>query len=102
MSRFQWFHEAVLSAGYSVRDYSGRGMTGRMCLGVEIDEGSAFGFMADLLEVVDEDNVGELAKIVREGRMDSMGRGIIVYFPTIVWQDAWDDEDTDQDDDEEE
>lgn len=76
--------EALENAGYTARSYSGRGMYGRNCIGVDlnhagdlfrlgVDVGSALG----LLGAADVDLVAP--------RTDSMGMGIIAYWEWIDW-----------------
>jgi hypothetical protein len=74
--------------GYETRAYSGRGMYGEECLGVEPDDG-----MGHLMQYVLE-NIKEVPKKDRPriaqafGRMqtDSMGLGTIVYFPGVPYK----------------
>lgn len=57
---------------YTPREYSGRGMGGKSCLGVTVDH------VGDLL--------AELPKTaVRSAVQDAMGRGAIVYWPHLPW-----------------
>lgn len=81
-------------AGYTTRAYSGRGMYGAKCLGVPTDE-SLGGVIANIIECMEDpllaafEKVGqceelqEVANAVRRVQTDSLGRGIIVYFPGI-------------------
>ncbi len=68
--------------------YSGRGMFGSTCYGIS-GEGSGAGLVADLIQYAAEiledkeeilEFIDEISSNLRE---DSMGRGIIVYFPNI-------------------
>jgi len=57
---------------YTPREYSGRGMGGKSCLGVTVD------FVGDLL--------AELPKeAIRTAKQDAMGRQTIVYWPHLPW-----------------
>lgn len=72
--------------GRTCRSYSGRGMMGKQCLGVDVD--NVFGFIANLIEDLGEQNCNvafhqELADELREMQTDSMGKGKIVYFPAL-------------------
>lgn len=75
-----------------VPDYSGRCMYGRKCVGVEPEDGGAASTAVDItLELVemlrddpdrydfDFDDLSELSSAMS----DSMGMGVIVYFPSI-------------------
>ena len=69
---------AVLDdAGYDYRSYSGRSMYGKKCVGVDLES------LAMLWDMATE--------LAREGldvpapQTDSMGMGIIAYWPRIAW-----------------
>ena len=71
------------------RSYSGRGMYGRTCLAVTFDDGPGELFSA-LLTVLAETGTtqeacAELADAFRGMRTDSMGRGMVAYFPEIEY-----------------
>lgn len=77
--------------GAELRSYSGRGMYGKQCLGIDMDSMSdAFRFA---LMVQDED----LSVALSNPCFDSMGLGIIVYFPNVEAPEGIED---DEDDDE--
>jgi hypothetical protein len=62
------------AAGYEPDSYSGRGMYGKECVGV---------IVASYAEVA------RAAQIVgREPTTDSMGRGVVAYWPSIAWVDG--------------
>lgn len=66
------------SEGFSPRsDYSGRGMYGKTCAGFDTDDdkGVRLGFL--LHQLMGDDAVN----LVDSVRSDSMGRGMIYYFP---------------------
>jgi hypothetical protein len=82
-------------AGYDPHSYSGRCMYGQQCLAVTLDsETSAYTLFSDVLEYLiscDEDR-DELSYMVaqafRGARDDSMGRGSVIYFPRIAFDEA--------------
>ena len=77
--------------GAELRSYSGRGMYGQECLGIDMDSmADAFRFA---LMVQDED----LSVALSNPCFDSMGMGIIVYFPNVEAPEGIDE---DEDDDE--
>jgi len=84
---------AIEALGIDVRSYSGRGMFGKSCLGVEIDPGDSvteFSLGVDVgiwLQENDEDYNSRDFK----SSSDSMGLGTIVYFPYVPYTE--DDED---------
>ncbi len=75
----------------SIREYSGRGMYGKYCGGIGFEHMSdAFTAFARLgVRVAEEDTdsdvfhdfVSELDSLLRTVATDSMGHGVIVYFP---------------------
>ena len=81
--------EVIEGAGYETRGYSGRAMFGRECLGVEVPSGGLGVFIADVMtEVIDQGDVDrpyEIAEAFRGMAQDSMGRNLIVYFPSTPY-----------------
>ena len=84
------FIELVREAGHDVRKYSGRGMFGKQCIGVEdIPEWT---LAMDLMSIADSDGPrhgdeiqqGDLAEL-RAPSQDSMGLGFILYWPELEW-----------------
>lgn len=83
-----------------VRSYSGRGMYGKECLGVNTD--NVFRTFADisqgihdyiLSEMDDEGNydssIEKLWGLLNNAESDSMGLGSIIYFPKVKWDENW-------------
>jgi hypothetical protein len=72
----------ALEGEFDVRSYSGRGMYGAKCVGVDIDRaGQIMEIAAQLISAgIDVDHVIDLGDQMRE---DNMGRGIIVYWPAL-------------------
>lgn len=65
-------------------DYSGRGMYGKKCVGFTVDDDrEVHRAIIDLLVGCDDDEREDLGKILRGGRVDSMGRSTIFYFPRV-------------------
>lgn len=95
---FKELCELIEAAGYSVRSYSGRGMNGKVCLGIDTDN-TAMTLVLDLIKEAlgsvntscgdrAYESIGEvqdLCDMLKNSRSDSMGRGYIVYFPEIKW-----------------
>jgi len=74
-------------------DYSGRGMYGRTCVGFDLDS------KGDLLNLgASLQANGLLDEFYSSASFDSMGLGIIVYFPGIKCEDGPKDEDEDEED----
>lgn len=73
-------------AGYAPVAYSGRGMFGKRCVGLTTDS-SLQNVLADLVTWMHLTyNTQEIAELIRDLRCDSMGRGIVVYWPSVAWQ----------------
>lgn len=80
----QILSDIIEDAGFDLRtDYSGRGMFGAECIGFTF-EGESMNATADLMAATqgDLDRVQELADALRGAKLDSMGRGSIMYFPS--------------------
>jgi hypothetical protein len=78
--------------GAELRSYSGRGMYGKQCLGIDMDSmADAFRFA---LMIEDED----LTVALSNPCFDSMGLGIIVYFPNVEAPEGIDDDEDDDED----
>lgn len=80
--------------GYVPRDYSGRGMMGKTCLGISTPlDGSVGDIFADIIEHIRNESRGsfldivdvflDIAEAFRDMRQDSLGKGSIIYFPNI-------------------
>ena len=77
-----------------VRSYSGRGMYGKDCLGVDIKRRGLGSLMAAIVrETRDEDEQDIIAAALEGMESDSMGLGMIYYFPDVPY--VGDDEDED-------
>ena len=73
-------------SGYDMRDYSGRGMFGRTCVGIVCY--NPLGVLRDLcVEIVlrasNTDEAAQLMLSLGNPATDSMGMGSILYFPNI-------------------
>lgn len=90
--------EVIESANYEARSYSGRGMYGRECVGIELRQGtSQFGVGVAVANMALTLGYEDLAEDLMDLRVasDSMGLDTIVYFPNVAWPK---DEDGDVDD----
>jgi len=75
------FLDALEQAGYEPRSYSGRGMFGKQCVSVSGDDVSAWEVARALwYNNFDEDDLD-----VPEPRSDSLGLGIVLYWPSYEW-----------------
>ena len=74
--------------GFRARRYSGRAMYGRECVGVDLNHagdlfrvGVELGRLAYEQGRAEDDVLGDL----RSPRTDSMGMGMIAYWPDVEW-----------------
>lgn len=86
------------------RWYSGRGMYGKQCVGVDIDRLSdlvlAFVVVAGRAGYNDDDkDIEAIADLAKGFLTDTMGRGMIVYWPNVAWE-GGNEEPSDTDEDE--
>jgi hypothetical protein len=72
----------------SIRSYSGRGMNGALCLGVEIPRGALFELGYEMARSVYSDCVFADTSIVPAPHTDSMGHDIIAYWPSAKVQET--------------
>lgn len=110
---YKWLIDLLTSLDVRIRSYSGRFMYGKQCLGIEFGGrgdkyDTEYELFGDLLEACldatdDQDNLRELAEIVKGARSDSMGLGMVVYFPRVKWEEYMygDDDDSDEESEDE-
>ena len=74
------------------RSYSGRGMYGKECLGIDVDRLGPFIASIisgtndqDGMQGLDASMIGEIAEAFERMATDQMGMGTIVYFPDIPY-----------------
>lgn len=84
--------DLIERAGEEPQSYSGRGMYGRKCVGVVCK--NAFDMLADISDAaigVGDDDDGHDSvlyawiRLMRRTQQDSMGRDIIIYWPSVEW-----------------
>ncbi len=100
--------EMLEEFGIETRSYSGRGMYGKECLGVDIGRGGLGEFISNVIEAtqsqVGAENIDDISEAFRGMSTDSMGLGMIVYFPSVPYEgssgesESEDDEDSDDED----
>lgn len=74
--------EAIVVAGYTPQAYSGRGMYGKECLSARLRSwDSQTDFIIDVALACEADK--EILETLRRLRMDELGQGAIVYFPSV-------------------
>ena len=81
--------EILEGAGAEVRSYSGRGMYGAQCVAFTVEaEQSLLGVVAEVVAANAETGLEfEIARLFKAAKIDSMGLGTIVYFPSVKWDD---------------
>jgi hypothetical protein len=72
----------------NIRSYSGRGMDGALCLGVEIPRNSLFELGYEMARSVYRDTIWSDTSIIPAPHTDSMGYDMIVYWPGAKVQDT--------------
>lgn len=97
--------DLIEAAGYEAYSYSGRGMFGRMCVGLTCSDVNTA--IADLFEAVFDADVEDVANeqeeydarmsahsalcdALRSSAQDSMGMDKVLYFKSVEWQDEQD------------
>ena len=65
----------------NIRSYSGRGMDGALCLGVEIPRNSLFELGYEMARSVYRDTIWSDTSIIPAPHTDSMGYDMIAYWP---------------------
>lgn len=63
-------------------DYSGRGMFGRECVGIDIDS-LRLSVLIELTEFLISSGIENVSDILGKVCYDNMGKGYILYFPNI-------------------
>lgn len=62
--------------------YNGRGMYGRECPSVMTEEGqSVLSLLADIITGCEDEQ--EAAELLRAAKTDGMGRGQVIYWPSV-------------------
>ena len=79
--------QAAKAASLDLRVYSGRGMSGKQCVGIDTDD-SAIRLACELIRAArdltrDESALDELLTAIEGTQTDSMGSGTICYWPSI-------------------
>lgn len=87
----------VIKQDHDVYSYSGHGMFGKKCLAFTISrEDSEAGCIADIManfaENFNADSLIDIANLFHSTKMDSMGHDTVLYFPSIEWQEEWNEE----------
>ncbi len=103
MNKKSYLQSVMEMAELNPYAYSGRGMFGRYCVGVNVDSLGSFlrGITTAAFEFSVEDenfDYDDFADELGNIRQDSMGTGVVLYFPDV---DFVKDEDEDEDEDSE-
>ena len=109
MTDSMWLAKALQDCDLKPRSYSGRFMYGKQCLGVVTDD-SPLQLVGQILvslcqgasPVRAKQDVMDLAELLGDARMDSMGLGTIIYFPSVTWCEEYADPDSAEEDDDSE
>lgn len=77
---------AIENTGRHTQSYSGRGMYGATCLGVELSAGEFGELIGNVIEQLDSEDPDEVRSVADGFRAlcyDNMGRDMIYYFPGV-------------------
>lgn len=79
--------EAIEAVGETPMSYSGRAMYGDRCVAVvpKMYESEASFILAVVADSFDVEEFGDILTALKGSRIDSMGRGIVIYWPTAPW-----------------
>ena len=69
-------------------DYSGRGMYGDTCVGFSIGN-HCYAYPEDIYEYIADYDVDLAAALAKNATTDSLGLGIILYFPAFQTPEDW-------------
>lgn len=88
---------AMSSENLSVRPYSGRGMFGKNCIGIDTSDGimetvvtmieTAFSILSMHNQPSHHAYFSEFLSTMKDANIDNMGLDYIVYFPSEEWDD---------------
>lgn len=74
---------AAFDAGVGFRGaYSGRGMYGRQCIAIVVSSPDEVASFLDELRLARDEDTGDLEALLGTPSSDTMGRNIIVYWPS--------------------
>jgi hypothetical protein len=78
------------NAGFDCQSYSGRGMYGDTCLAVVTDD-DVLNLFADLIDngcggKPNSEESYYIVKMLRDAKQDSMGKGTVIYWPNIPFE----------------
>lgn len=81
----------IADAGFEPKSYSGRGMYGKSCVGINVE--NPIEAIIDIVETAwdsyndDDDSEGfrKFLNEIKEARTDSLGTGYIMYWPKAEW-----------------
>jgi hypothetical protein len=79
--------EIISDAGHEPYAYSGRFMYGDTCLAVDGDNQTEL--VADIMAAAqhhEDADLDSVADILKKARTDSMGMGIVMYWPSIKFE----------------
>ena len=85
----------ILDQEFETYSYSGQAMYGKKCLAFNIsressDAGVVASIVADYVDEFGDGTVEDIVVFFERSKTDSMGLDTVMYFPSIVWQEEWD------------
>lgn len=79
--------DCISESGFAPRSYSGRGMYSRECIGISTDH-NPFAVIADLIETIERrtpEVLSEALRVIRRTQTESLGHGVVIYWPDEDW-----------------
>lgn len=76
--------QLIEDAGYEAQSYSGRGMYGKECVGVDVDDDTEFA--VDVMATAEPEDKETVRALLKASSVDQLGKGYIVYFPRLAWE----------------
>jgi hypothetical protein len=92
---FSDLQDIVEDAGFETQSYSGRGVYGKKCLSFNLESGEngfdAFLSIAEAIQSYVESHddgieLEDITPLFMGAKSDSMGLGVVIYFPDIEWE----------------
>lgn len=85
----------ILDQEFETYSYSGRAMYGKKCLAFNIsrevnEAGVVALIMKNYADEFGDKTLEDIVVFFERSKTDSMGLNTIMYFPSIVWQEDWD------------
>ena len=88
MNKSRLLYDFLSECGYDPRSYSGRGMYGKECIAISTDDSPAMvGFMLGNQFAQQQHAESDDVRLdaIQDTHSDSLGKGVILYWPSFEW-----------------